>query len=365
MRRPPLTFASCGLLLAMLLAVLLVLGCASGAQHKRWLGLDTAQYHVQTGLLFLERGKPEDARRELALAVELDPGCGVAYCGLTVACAQLERFPEARDHLAKARALAKDDRSRCQTNVANIRLLAAERPVRWLEEAQALYVQAASLCPQDTAAAYYMALCYRDALRLERSAALLQVVAQAGGAFADEAAAEWRLVERARRCTPRSELGRELAARAALTRAEVAALLAAELNIAGEWSGPAPPDLAAHRLKAQVLPVLALRLGPLRPYGDGTFHPDTPLTRAEFAELAVAILAHLDPEGIEWQAPPRPPYPDLSPDLPGYRALTLCATRGLLEVRDLFTGQLEPASPVSGADALLAIGRLREERGPR
>lgn len=354
-------------LLALLSLALLLAGaaCSTSRHHTRWLGLDTAQYHLQTGLHFLERDKPEDARRELALAAELDPDCGLAYCGLAVACAQLGQFGEAKEHLARARWLAKDDQAKCQVKVTAIRLLAAERPPDWLEEAETLYAQAATLCPQDTSPSYFMALCYKQALRLEKASALLREVAKAGAAHGGEADSEWRLVERALRCTPRSPLGRELVARRSLTRAEVAALLQAELGLGAPWTKAEPADLAAHRLKEQVLPVLALELEPLGPFADGTFHPDTPLSRAEFAQVLHSLLEGLSPKGLAWREPAKPLYADVTKDVPGYQALSLCASRGLLEVRDLFTGTLEPAEPLSGADALLAIGRLREQRGPR
>ena len=350
--------------LALLALLLLVASCAAGRQHSRWLGLDTAQYHLQTGLLFLERDKPEDARRELLLAAELDAGCGLAYCGLTVACAGLARFEEARQHLTKARWLAKDDQAKCQVRVAAMRLLTAERPTGWLEDAEDLYVQARAACPDDPAPAYFMALAYKGGLRLEEAAALLAEVCQTGGDYTARAAEQWRLVERARRSSPRTPLGRELAPRESLSRGELAALLNAELGLGGRWSGPEPADLAQHRLKDQVLPVLALGLDPLRPYADGTFHPDAPVSRAEFAQLVEALLASWRPGSLERSRPARPPYPDVPQDAPHLRALGLCGMRGLLEVRDLYTGALEPNAPLSGADALLAIGRLREQRGP-
>jgi tetratricopeptide (TPR) repeat protein len=350
-----------------LLAVLCLLAaaCIGSRPSSRWLGLDTAQYHLQTGMLFLEWSKPEDARRELMLAVELDPNCGLAYCGLTAACAELELYPEAKEYLGKARKLAKDDTARCQTDVAALRLLLAERPPGWIEAALGLYEEAHTLPPNDKAPAYFLALCQKAALRLDKAEELFREVALAGGPYSKAAADEWRLVERALRCTPRTDLGRELAPRAALTRAELAALLAAELGV-GKPSAAAPPaDLAQHRLRDQVLPVMSLGLGPLRPFADGTFAPDALVTRAEFAQVAEALLLSWSPGGLHWRQPQAPPYPDVAKETSGCRAVTLCGTRGLLEVRDLLTGAIEPSSPLSGADALLAIGRLREQRGAR
>lgn len=353
-------------LLIVCLALAALAACGASRHHKRWLGLDTAQYHLQTGLHFLERGKPADARRELALAAELDPQCGRAFCALVDACAELACFAEAREHLARARWLAKDEKAKCQVKGAAIRLLAAERPPNWLEEAEAIYQGAVSLCREEASPTLQMALAYKQALRLDKASLLLREVARAGGPYSAQAAAQWRLVERALRCTPRSGLGRELVARRSLTRAELAALLQAELALGGRWEGPEPADLAAHRLAEQVLPVLALRLEPLTLSPDGDFHPDAPVSRAEFAQVLEALLAgQPGREGEEWPEPPRSPYPDVHKDAPGYRALTLAATRGLLEVRDLASGTLEPGEPLSGADALLAIGRLREQWGPR
>ncbi len=337
--------------LLLLAVAFLAAACSGGRQHTRWLGLDTAQYHLQTGTLFLERDMPEDARRELALAV---------------ACAKLGRYAEGREHLARARWLARDDVAKCQTKVAEIRLLLIERPSGWLEAAQDLYLKASSLCPEDKAPAYFMALGYKAALRLERAEELLREVALAGAAYGGEAAAEWRLVQRVLRCSPRTELGRELASRQSISRAELAALLFCELGLGRAWGGrEVPGDLEEHRLKGQVLPVVMLDLEPLVTFADGTFHPDTPVTRAEFARVIEKILSGWSQGRLCWREPARSPYPDVPKETPGYRALMLCGARGLLEVRDLFTGALDPNGPLSGADALLAIGRLREQQGAK
>ncbi|MFH0810155.1 MAG: hypothetical protein V2A77_06760 [Pseudomonadota bacterium] len=362
------------LLLLLLLCASLGLEGACARPRSRWLGLDTAQYHLETGLKLLAADKPAHAERELALAIYYDPRCGLAYCGLCVACAQEGKFDEARGHLNMARRLAGDGPTKCQVQVAHLRLLLAERPAGWLDSARETYAQAQASRAQnnsqdaaDQSPAYFMALCYKAALELERAEELLARVVAAGGTYSREAAQEWRLVERARRCPAQPLLGRELTTRSSLSRAELAALLRTELGLGEPWptGRPEPEDLAAHKMKGQVLPILMLNLEPLVVFADGTFHPDTPITRVEFARLLQSLLEGWNAGRMNWREPARSPYPDVLPETTGYDAITLCGSRGLLEVRDLLTGEMEPGGLLAGADALLAIGRLREQRGAR
>jgi len=55
------------------------------------------------------------------------------------------------------------------------------------------------------------------------------------------------------------------------------------------------------------------------------------------------------------------PFPDLRSDLPYFNAVMVCTSRGIMEARDLTTGEFGPKDTVSGADALLVIRKIKEE----
>jgi hypothetical protein len=52
------------------------------------------------------------------------------------------------------------------------------------------------------------------------------------------------------------------------------------------------------------------------------------------------------------------PFPDLRSDLPYYNAVMVSTTRGIMETKDMATGEFDSMGSVSGADALLIIRRL-------
>jgi hypothetical protein len=55
------------------------------------------------------------------------------------------------------------------------------------------------------------------------------------------------------------------------------------------------------------------------------------------------------------------PFPDLRGDLPYFNAVMVVTTRGIMETKDLTTGEFAPLDPVSGADVLLVIRKLKDE----
>jgi len=57
----------------------------------------------------------------------------------------------------------------------------------------------------------------------------------------------------------------------------------------------------------------------------------------------------------------RSPFYDLRADHPAFNAVMLATSRGIMEAGDAATGAFAPYQPVGGADALLAIRRIREE----
>jgi hypothetical protein len=56
----------------------------------------------------------------------------------------------------------------------------------------------------------------------------------------------------------------------------------------------------------------------------------------------------------------RSPFPDVSKNVWYYNATRTVVNRGLMTVKNKVTGEFEPLSHVSGADALLTIRTLKE-----
>ena len=95
---------------------------------------------------------------------------------------------------------------------------------------------------------------------------------------------------------------------------------------------------------------------------DGTFRPNAALTRAEAAMIweDVIVRATGDKTLATRYVGGASPFADLGSDHPAFNAAVLATTRGIMEAGTR-SGSFDPLGPVSGADALLSIKRLRDE----
>ena len=103
--------------------------------------------------------------------------------------------------------------------------------------------------------------------------------------------------------------------------------------------------------------------GGWNPSPDHKFFPDQKINRAAYAMMVEDILIKVS--GDEKLATKfigsKSPFPDLRNDLPYFNAVMVCTSRGIMEAKDLTTGEFAPMGTVSGADALLIIRKLKDE----
>jgi hypothetical protein len=108
-----------------------------------------------------------------------------------------------------------------------------------------------------------------------------------------------------------------------------------------------------------------MRLGVrgLEPSPDHKFLPNEKVSRAAYALMIEDILIRVS--GDEKLATKfigsKSPFPDLRNDLPYFNAVMVMTSRGIMEAKDLTTGEFAPMGTVSGADALLVIRKLKDE----
>ena len=101
----------------------------------------------------------------------------------------------------------------------------------------------------------------------------------------------------------------------------------------------------------------------LEVYPDGNFRPDELVVRASYAMMIEDILVKITGDNalatrfIGGSSP----FPDLRADLPYFNAVMVATSRGLMEAKDMVSGAFSTLDPVSGADALLVIRKMREE----
>ena len=152
----------------------------------------------------------------------------------------------------------------------------------------------------------------------------------------------------------------EIASAAALTREDVAALLAVKLkDVLGETSAPPPIiiDISASWASKFILKVTSLGL--LEVHSNHAFQPKRTVTKAEFAETLVRVIRHLEGKGVKFirQIPPdRIKVQDVSPDHFYYQPISQILS---YQVMELDAGRaFHPDQPVPGLEAVRTIDIL-------
>jgi tetratricopeptide (TPR) repeat protein len=370
-----------------LAAIFSLQGCAPKVRAPESL-LDTPEHHVQSGMKLLKLGRYDNAMREFELAKELDPEFSGAYVGSGLVFGHKGDFKQGIEHMKKAVDLAKTKEEKVDANVGLIRLYSLGKESahkKWLKKAKGAYEDAIDLRPESSAAHYYMGKAYKGALNFEKASQLFKKVLDINKTYVVEANDAWKLIQRIQRAAPGTMIGKKIALVDQISRADVAALFIQELKIDElfakrtrkdfdtKFKSPekefvterlvktqAAVDIADHVLRTDIEAVMEHGIKGIEPYPDHTFKPDQKIARAEYAIMIEDIL--IKATGDEKLATEfiggASPFPDLRSDLPYYNAVMVCTTRGIMETKDLATGEFDPMGSVSGADALLMIRKL-------
>ena len=131
-------------------------------------------------------------------------------------------------------------------------------------------------------------------------------------------------------------------------------------------AGPAKitaKDIADHPLKADIEGILEIGVRGLENYPDGNFHPAEIITRAAYAMMLEDILIKVtgDNSLATKFIGSTSPFPDLRADLPYFNAIMVVTSRGIMEAKDMTSGEFAPLNPVPGVDALLIIRKIKQE----
>nr|HID59470.1 hypothetical protein [Desulfobacterales bacterium] len=362
--------------------------CAPKARPPKAV-LDTPEHHVSNGYKLLKLGKIDDALREFTLAKELDPKSSGANLGLGLAWGYKREYEKGLKEIKLARKYAKTKQEKVDSYLGFMRLyiMGKERLHKeWLARTEDAFGKAHVLLPDAPGPYYYMGIAYKDAYMFDKAIPLFRKVLEINKQYVAEADREYGLIQKIQRAAPGTKIGKKIALIDKITRADMAALFIQELKIdrifaknekfdtgykapsrkfVAERLVKTPPalDIQDHVLKADIEAVIRIGINGLQPFPDHTFKPDKIVTRAEYAMMIQDILIKITADeklATKFIGTPSP-FPDLRSDLPYYNAVMVCTTRGIMEANNLTTGEFDPLGPVSGADALLIIRKLRSE----
>jgi tetratricopeptide (TPR) repeat protein len=339
----------------------------------------------------LKSGKINDAFNEFNRAKELDPKYSPAYLGLGLVMGMKGDFDSGFKAMKAAKNYAKNTEEKADVYVGYMRLftLGKEKVDEgWLKEVQDWYKKTIKIVPDLPDPYYYMGIAYKQAYRLRAAAGEFTRVLDLDKGFVAEADSEYAIIQKIERAMPGTKVGKKIALLDKITRADVAALFIEELKIdelfarrtpktfdtsfkspekdfvSGEYQKiPPATDIEDHVLKTDIKAVIAIGINGLQPFPDHTYKPYQTITRAEFAMMVEDILAKITRnENLSTQFIGSPsPFPDLRNDLPYFNAVMVCTTRGIIEPKDVGTGEFGPMEAVSGAEALLSIRALKTQ----
>ena len=368
---------------------LLALTACGPQPVKQQSEMDTPEHHVSSGYKYLNAGKYDDAFREFDRARQLDPKFSPAFVGLGLTAAYQQSYEDALEFMNTAKKTAKGDAQTYDVPVGFMRIYymgQAQIDDNWLRKVRGYYHDAIAVSEDRPDAYYFMGLAYKVSYEFRKSVIEFTRVLDIGKGYMAEADLEYKLVQKIERAMPGTTVGKRIALLEAITRADLAALFIEELKIddlyrrkakrtfdtgfkapgqaAAGATGPAlPADITTHVLKADIEAVIAMGIKGLQPFPDGTFKPDTNVTRAEYAMIIEDILITItgDASLATQFIGNRSPFPDLRSDLPYFNAVMVCTSRGILEAVDVGTGEFKPTGLISGADALLSIRALKSQ----
>ena len=376
--------------IGVIIGVLFLFSCGPKAVAPK-AELDTPEHHVANGNKLLQSGKIDDAFNEFNRAKALDPMYSPAYLGLGLVMGVKGDFDSAFKAMKAAKNYAQNTEEKAAVYVGYMRLFTIGNDKvdeDWLQEVQDWYKKAIKIAPDLPDPYYYMGIAYKQAYRFRASAGEFTRVLDLDKGYVAEADREYAVIQKIERAMPGTKVGKKIALLEKITRADLAALFIEELKIdelfsrrtpktfdtsfkspekdfiSGEYKKiPPATDIEDHVLKADIEAVIAIGIKGLQPFPDHTYKPYQTITRAEFAMMVEDILAKITwNENLSTQFIGSPsPFPDLRNDLPYFNAVMVCTTRGIIEPKDIGTGEFGPMEAVSGAEALLSIRLLKTQ----
>ncbi|MCX5844536.1 MAG: tetratricopeptide repeat protein [Deltaproteobacteria bacterium] len=350
--------------------------------------MDTPEHHFYTGMKFLDQGKYADAKKEFDQSIALNPKFSKAYAGNSLVNAYQGDFKAANDSMKKAWSYAESDSEKLFVHIGNIRLSTLSKADKdWLDDAKKEFKKAIKIDSGSAAAYYFMGVAFKTAFNFADAGQMFKQVLEINREYVKEADTEWNLAQKIQRALPGTVTGKKIALLERITRADAAALFMEELKIdvlykkrtpktfdntfkdpekAKTEASAAPAtatDIATHPLKADIEGILQLEVRGLEAYPDGTFRPNDIVDRATYAMMIEDILIKVtgDTTLATKFIGSTSPFPDLRSDLPYFNSVMVVTSRGIMEAKDITTGEFGPLSTVPGVDALLVIRKIKEE----
>lgn len=367
---------------------------------------DNPSQHYLMGMQALEEKKIDVAQSKFERANFCDEKFSPAYDGLAIVSAYKTKqqadaafkkgeTERAMEHLKKAGKLAESAEDKFDHLVATMRVYSAIKPTKdWLKTAEDAFSDIRDLKVEEKkltyyqgkeAADYFMGKAYLNALEFRQARDKFADVlnAKREGKWnekADKAHKRVDKIVRAMAGITVGDVGKQIAVKDSVTRADLAALLIVEMKLDKLFAGRipvksqidkmkaefTPADVLYHPFKEEVLTIMKWKVRGLEPKFDETtkaylFKPSDVVKRGEMALILEDVLIKLTGKeelATAFFGQDTSPFPDVRKTSPFYNAVMNMTTKGIMEGE--LSGEFRIDAPVDGAEALLAMRVLKQ-----
>jgi hypothetical protein len=383
---------------------LMLSGC-SAATPRCTAVEDNPSHHYQVGMKALEDGDIPTAQEKLERALYCDEGFSIAHSGLAIVSAgkiktqtdagfKAVETERVSGELKKARKYADRPDHYFDYYTAVIRTDTLMKPKNWLSDAEDAFKEGSRLNVDERnltyylsteALPYFMGVAWLEGREYQKARDSFSSVLKArrDGKWHEKADKGWKRVDKIVRAMGGitiGDAGTSIAAKDAVSRADLAALIIDELKINKVMAGRipldsqaakkaefTPADMTSHPFKEEVLTLMKWHVRGMEPKYDETsraylFKPADPVTRGEMAFILEDILIKLtgnEKIATAYFGQEHSPFPDVKPTSAFYNAVMNMTTRNIMESE--LSGEFRVNAPVDGAEALLAIRILRQK----
>ena len=366
---------------------------------------DNPVHHYQIGMKALEDANIGVAQEKFERALYCDEEFSIAHSGMAIVYsekvkAQVDsRFKgvesdRVAEELQKARKYAERPDQFFDLYAAGIRTDTNIKQKNWLADAEEAYNEGIKLNVDERnltyylgteALPYFMGVAWLEGQEFQKARDSFSKVlnAKREGKWHEKADKGWKRVDRILRAMGGitiGDVGKLIATKEEVSRADLAALIIDELKIEKIMAGRipvasqmpkkaefTPADMTNHPFKEEVLTLMKWKVRGMEPKYDETtraylFKPADPVSRGEMAFILEDVLIKLTGDekiATAYFGQDRSPFPDVKPTSALYNAVMNMTSRNIMESE--LSGEFRVNAPVDGAEALLAIRILRQK----
>lgn len=362
-------------LLLAFIPLLFLASCATKPESD----MDTPEYHYKAGMRAIENEDYQQAIKSFQRSVDLDKKFALGYGGLGLAHAHLGNNSQAKDNASKCASRGgKDPEALALSGQVWITMRDSEK--KWFKRAEDYLKTALRRDKEHEGSQYWLGVAHLYNYQFDEAESYFRKVVNKRGDYAGKADSKWKLSQKIVRAMPGTPIGKKVALKEKINRADLAVLFAEELKIgvlfdrmpAAQSSGFQTPGQAAQESRvvvpndskghwAETWIKDMIRYGIMNIEPDGNFYPDDNINRATYAMAVqrLLVVATRD-ESLETRyfGEAQSRFSDVPSSHFAYNAMALCAERGIMQA-DVINGRFEPTGNVNGADALLIIRTLQ------